>query len=37
MDSDEVRAWRAEQEQLAANGEFYFSCVQCCFIAHNSQ
>jgi arsenite methyltransferase len=37
MDPDEVRAWRAEQEQLAANGEFYFSCVQCCFIAHKSQ
>lgn len=36
MDLDEVRAWRAEQEQLAANGEFYFSCVQCCFVAHKS-
>jgi ubiquinone/menaquinone biosynthesis C-methylase UbiE len=36
MNPDEVRAWRAEQEQLAANGEFYFSCVQCCFIAHKS-
>ncbi|MDT4998580.1 MAG: arsenite methyltransferase [Mycobacterium sp.] len=36
MDPDEVRTWRAEQEQSGANGEFYFSCVQCCFIAHKS-
>jgi SAM-dependent methyltransferase len=34
IDTDEVHAWRAEQKQLAANGEFYFSCVQCCFTAH---
>jgi len=34
IDTDEVHAWRAEQKELAANGEFYFSCVQCCFTAH---
>jgi SAM-dependent methyltransferase len=32
-DPDGLRAWRAEQKQLAADGEFYFSCVQCCFTA----
>jgi hypothetical protein len=31
MDVDDVQAWRAEQQDLAANGEFYFSCTQCCF------
>jgi arsenite methyltransferase len=34
VDPDEVGAWRAEQEQLAASGQFYFSCVQCCFVAY---
>jgi arsenite methyltransferase len=31
MDVDAVQAWRAEQEDLAASGEFYFSCTQYCF------
>jgi arsenite methyltransferase len=33
MDVDDVQAWRAEQQDLAASGEFYFSCTQCCFVA----
>jgi arsenite methyltransferase len=31
MAVDDVRSWRAEQQDLAASGEFYFSCTQCCF------
>jgi arsenite methyltransferase len=33
VDVAEAEAWRAEQEQLAARGEFYFACVQVCFRA----
>jgi arsenite methyltransferase len=31
MDAADVEAWKAEQEQLAARGEFYFACTQVCF------
>jgi arsenite methyltransferase len=31
MDSAEAAAWKAEQDQLAAHGEFYFACLQVCF------
>jgi arsenite methyltransferase len=31
MDSTEAAAWKAEQDQLAAHGEFYFACIQLCF------
>jgi arsenite methyltransferase len=31
MDSAEAAAWKAEQDQLAAHGEFYFACIQLCF------
>jgi arsenite methyltransferase len=31
MDADDAAAWKAEQQQLAARGEFYFACVQVCF------
>jgi arsenite methyltransferase len=30
---DEAAAWAAEQRELAERGEFYFACVQFCFIA----
>jgi hypothetical protein len=33
VDVAEAEAWKAEQEQLAARGEFYFACVQVCFTA----
>jgi arsenite methyltransferase len=33
MDSAEAAAWKAEQDQLAADGEFYFACLQVCFSA----
>lgn len=33
LDPAEGEAWRAEQEQLAARGEYYFACVQSCFTA----
>jgi len=29
----EARAWAAEQRELAARGEFFFSCTQFCFSA----
>ncbi|MGH2688517.1 MAG: hypothetical protein ACRDKW_06890, partial [Actinomycetota bacterium] len=29
----EAEAWAAEQEALAAAGEVFFSCTQCCFTA----
>ena len=29
----EARAWAAEQRELAAHGEFFFSCTQFCFSA----
>jgi ubiquinone/menaquinone biosynthesis C-methylase UbiE len=32
-DKADAEAWRAEQEALAARGEFYFSCTQVCFAA----
>lgn len=32
-DPADVKAWKTEQEQLAAAGEFYFACIQCCFRA----
>jgi hypothetical protein len=31
MDSTEAAAWKAEQDQLAAHGAFYFACTQLCF------
>lgn len=31
VDSTEAAAWKAEQDQLAAHGEFYFACIQLCF------
>jgi ubiquinone/menaquinone biosynthesis C-methylase UbiE len=31
MDSAEAAAWKAEQDQLAAHGKFYFACIQLCF------
>ncbi len=30
---DEAAAWSAEQRQLDADGEFYFTCTQFCFTA----
>jgi arsenite methyltransferase len=33
VDTAEVESWRAEQEELAAHGEFYFACVQVSFQA----
>jgi arsenite methyltransferase len=33
--SDEAAAWAAEQRELAKRGEFYFGCVQFCFIARS--
>ncbi|MDT5017714.1 MAG: arsenite methyltransferase [Mycobacterium sp.] len=33
MDVADAQAWKAEQRQLAARGEFYFSCTQVCFAA----
>ena len=33
MDRDDADAWKVEQRQLAAAGEFYFACMQCCFSA----
>jgi arsenite methyltransferase len=29
----DARAWKSEQWELNAAGEFYFACVQCCFVA----
>ena len=31
MGSAEAAAWKAEQDQLATHGEFYFTCLQVCF------
>ena len=31
VDSTEAAAWKAEQDQLAAHGEFYFAGIQLCF------
>jgi arsenite methyltransferase len=31
MDVVDAEAWKAEQKQLAARGEFYFACTQVCF------
>ena len=33
LTSDDVAAWVAEQHQLDERGEFFFACVQFCFIA----
>jgi arsenite methyltransferase len=33
MDGADAEAWKAEQKQLAARGEFYFACTQVCFAA----
>jgi len=33
MDADDAAAWKAEQEELEARGEFYFAVVQCIFSA----
>jgi SAM-dependent methyltransferase len=30
---DEANAWAAEQQELGQRGEFYFACLQFCFIA----
>ncbi len=34
MDAEDAQAWKAEQQELAAKGQYYFACVQCCFGAH---
>jgi ubiquinone/menaquinone biosynthesis C-methylase UbiE len=31
VDAADAEAWKAEQKQLAARGEFYFACTQVCF------
>ncbi len=31
IDATDAQAWKAEQKQLAARGEFYFACTQVCF------
>lgn len=31
--ADDAGAWKVEQQQLDAAGEFYFACTQCCFRA----
>lgn len=31
VDAADAAAWKAEQKQLAARGEFYFACTQVCF------
>jgi ubiquinone/menaquinone biosynthesis C-methylase UbiE len=36
IDAADADAWKAEQEQLAADGEFYFACIQVCFAARRS-
>jgi ubiquinone/menaquinone biosynthesis C-methylase UbiE len=33
VDPADARAWKSEQRELNAAGEFYFACVQCCFKA----
>ncbi len=33
MDPADAAAWKQEQDELAARGEFYFVCVQVCFSA----
>jgi hypothetical protein len=33
MDVADAEAWKAEQEQLTARGEFYFACAQVLFRA----
>ncbi|HEY6648612.1 MAG TPA: hypothetical protein VI217_16125 [Mycobacterium sp.] len=33
MAADDAVAWKVEQQQLDAAGEFYFACTQCCFRA----
>ena len=33
VDVADADAWKAEQEQLAARGKFYFACTQVCFAA----
>ena len=33
IDPDDARAWQSEQRELNVTGEFYFTCVQCCFTA----
>ena len=30
---DEAQAWAADQRDLGERGEFFFGCIQCCFIA----
>jgi SAM-dependent methyltransferase len=36
IDAADADAWKAEQQQLAASGEFYFACIQVCFTARRS-
>lgn len=36
MDSADADAWHAEQRQLAADGRFYFACIQLCFCARKA-
>jgi ubiquinone/menaquinone biosynthesis C-methylase UbiE len=33
LSTADVAAWVAEQRQLDQRGEFYFTCIQCCFSA----
>jgi SAM-dependent methyltransferase len=33
LDADDAEAWKAEQAELAARGEFFFACIQFCFAA----
>ncbi|MGH3692623.1 MAG: methyltransferase domain-containing protein [Pseudonocardiaceae bacterium] len=33
LTNDDVAAWLADQHQLDERGEFFFSCIQCCFTA----
>ena len=36
MDAADAAEWKAEQDRLAARGEFYFACIQLCFGARKS-
>lgn len=36
VSNDEAKAWAAEQRELGERGEFYFACVQLCFMGIRS-
>ena len=32
VSGDDAEAWASELSELGDRGEFYFACVQCCFV-----